>query len=229
MLLGNDERNLADFPNANTWEDVVSRLLDMDGSSQANTMLERIARVKEGRSTNDTHSPASGLSSTSPAARGGGGAARGGGQVRGSTRGGDTPTELPDEVWKDKFEALKAQIKPTEIDLMGCTTYQQKLKRTLAIRDSRARENELKQMRGGLEGLDPTASKPATKSPSPANKQTAGGQTASPSRSQLSAAAEEEDARVCYNCNQKGHLSKNCPQPKRAGRRSPSPAAEPDA
>ena len=230
MLLGNDDRNLADFPNANTWEDVVSRLLDMDGSSQANTLLERIARVKEGRSSeaDKIHSPASSLSSTSPASRGGG-AARGGGQaggqVRGGVRGGDPATnDLPDEAWKDKYEALRAQFKPTEVDLMGCTTYQQKIKRIMAIRDSRARENELKSMRGGMEGAEATASKP--KQPTPSKTQASGGQAATPSRSQLSAAAEDEDTRACYNCGQKGHLSKNCPQPRRAVRRSPSPAAD---
>ena len=70
-----------------------------------------------------------------------------------------------------------------------------------------------------------TASK-SKQQPTPSKAQASGGQAATPSRSQLSAAAEAEDTRACYNCGQKGHLSKNCPQPKRAGRRSPSPAAD---
>ena len=45
MLLGTNDRNLADFPSATSWEQVVGLVLDMDGTAQAHTLLQRIAEA----------------------------------------------------------------------------------------------------------------------------------------------------------------------------------------
>ena len=216
MLLGSDERNIADFPSTNTWEEVVSRLLDLEGSSQAHTILTRVSKARKGDSTTAGDSEES--PSSSITARGRGGSARGGQATSSSDKNSPKEASVPDESWQEKFEELKAKYKPTDVELLGCTTYNQKVKRILQIRDTRAREDEMKALRTAITSEPTPRQKPGN---SPAQ---AGATSASPpSKSQLS-----QDAPKCYNCGLVGHIAKDCSEPRKQ-RRGDSPARHDDA
>jgi len=226
MLLGSDERNLADFASARTWEEAVDRVLELEGSAQAHTMMSRIIEVGQQGWTEVRSRGVGG------AARGG--SAGGGGAARPSSSrpvaiGGpenkmlDTsptarhaPTsQVSDTAWKQQFDALQAQFQPTAHDLLGCSTYQQKCKRILQIRDTRAREKEMQALRATLGGSEPV---------SEADKSKSGGSSANstPSRSQLGGNDGGGQGVKCYNCNGFGHIKKDCPEPPRDKGRSRS-------
>jgi hypothetical protein len=231
MLLGDNERNLADFPSAQSWEQVVGLVLDMDGTAQAHTLLQRIAEAGKLRAAvtperGERSSAGGGAVRGAHTPRGGGrGGHVQGGEARphatggGAAAGGGSPAaEVNDDAWKTQFEQLRAQYKPTEVDLGGCTTYQQRVKRILQIRDTRAREAEMKGMRATLQG--------STEPPKPKvySKPSTGGGAAA-SRSQL-ADDEEDQGPTCYNCGERGHIKKDCKAPAKqpsGRRRSPSP------
>ena len=230
MLLGSDERNLADFASARTWEEAVDRVLELEGSAQAHTMMTRIIEVGQ-------------QGWTEVRSRGGGGAARGGAAGGGAAGGGGTsrpsstrptagggaeskvsettaafkspPTSpVSDAAWKQQFDILQAQFQPTAHDLLGCTTYQQKCKRIFQIRDTRAREKEMQALRATLGGSsEPEAERP---------KSGVSSASSTPSRSQLGGNDGGGQGVKCYNCNGFGHIKKDCPEPLREKGRSRS-------
>jgi hypothetical protein len=201
MLLGPDERNLADFPMARTWEDVISALLELDGTSEANTLVQKIRQasksdkpVKEEDSHRDSHKE--------ERKEGGGGAARPRPQSQKPDK--TASSEENDELWAPQLDKLVAEFKPTAQQLHGCTSNHQKVLRILQIRDTRKREVELKEMRaaGGA------AAAPAQAS----SKSVPKSQTQS--RSQL---GEEP---TCFYCKEKGHYKRDCPKRGKGGESS---------
>jgi len=225
MLLGSDERNLADFASARTWEEAVDRVLELEGSAQAHTMMTRIIEVGQ-QGWTEVRSRGVGGAARGGSA-GGGGASGNGGMARSSASrpaagGGpenkmsetspptrQAPTsQVSDAAWKQQFETLQAQFQPTAHDLLGCSTYQQKCKRIFQIRDTRAREKEMQALRATLGGSEAV---------SEADKSKSGGSSASstPSRSQLGGTDGGGQGVKCYNCNGFGHIKKDCPEPPR--------------
>jgi hypothetical protein len=193
MLLGPDERNLADFPLAQTWEHVISCLLDLDGTSEANTLVQKIRQVGK----NDK--PGKDEDSSAREERSGGAVARH--RPKQAPTSSEEPSAEEDSVWKPQFDKLMAEFKLTQQQLNGCVTYHQKVLRIMQIRDTKKREQELKDMRASASAnSDGATEPPATKSVS------------TKSRSQVS-----DDGPVCFFCKQKGHYKRDCPKREKTG------------
>jgi hypothetical protein len=193
MLLGPDERNLADFPLAQTWEHVISCLLDLEGTSEANTLVQKIRQVGKNDKPNKEEDP------SAREERSGGAVSRH--RPRQAPTSSEEPSTEEDSVWKPQFEKLMAEFKPTQQQLQGCVTYHQKVLRILQIRDTKKREQELKEMRTSVSAnADGATETPLTKSVS------------TKSRSQVS-----EEGPVCFFCKQKGHYKRDCPKREKTG------------
>lgn len=190
MLLGPEERNLADFPSANTWEQVLSELLELDGTSQADTLLRKIQlnASRTDTANNEAPDPKTKLSSQAMA---------GVVAVRPKHRQSGPSEDRDDSAWQQQFEKLSAEFHPTASDLQDCNTFQQKVKRILTIRDTRKRENEMKAMRAAL----------------PPSVGTTFSTTASTSVSKSQLA---DDVPTCFYCKEKGHYKRDCPKRKPA-------------
>jgi hypothetical protein len=196
MLLGPDERNLADFPIASTWEEVISALLELDGTSEANTLVHKIRQVGK------SDKPLKEEEVQKEERKEGGGAVR----SRPKQPQQITSSEENDELWTPQLEKLVAEFKPTQQQLQGCTSNHQKVLRILQIRDTRKREVELKEMRaantGGAAVSPASASSKLVSKPQPQ------------SRSQL---GEEP---TCFYCKEKGHYKRDCPKRGKGGESS---------
>jgi hypothetical protein len=193
MLLGPDERNLADFPRAETWEEVISALLDLDGTSEANTLVHKIRQVgkSEGKPHKEEEAPRED---------------RGGGARQRQKPASSSEVNDDDASWKPQLEKLMTEFKPTPQQLHGCSTNHQKVLRILQIRDTRKREQELKDMR---------ASSTDSSVQVPAAPQTTLTKPQPQSRSQLS-----DDGPTCYYCKEKGHYKRDCPKRDKSGESS---------
>ena len=196
MLLGTEERHLADFPSARTWEDVLTTLLDMEGSSQADTLLRSIQAHRPNADPTDKVVPTPTETKTKTVVQGGGFAqvGGGGGAARPPRKTASlNDDQIDDSAWEAQFHKLSDEFHPTATELQDCNTYQQKVKRILTIRDTRRRESEMKDMRAALpKSATATSAPPST----------------SVSRSQLA-----EDP-VCFFCKEKGHYKRDCPKRK---------------
>jgi len=189
MLLGPEERNLADFPSATTWEEVLSELLELDGTSQADTLLRKIQAHSKTETVDREVQDAKPRQNSQGSS--------GGAAVRPKQKSAGPAEEHDDSAWQQQFEKLAAEFKPTAADMQDCNTYQQKVKRILTIRDTRKRESEMKEMRAALPPS--TSTKPVS--------------SMSVSRSQLA-----EDTPTCFHCKEKGHYKRDCPKRKAAHR-----------
>jgi hypothetical protein len=189
MLLGPDERNLADFPLAQTWEQVISCLLNLEGTSEANTLVQKIRQM--GKQSHKEEEP------SSKEERTGGAIARNRPrQPQGASS--EEPPAGDDSIWKAQLDKLLDEFKPSQQQLNGCLTNHQKVLRILQIRDTKRREQELKDMRA-------SASAKAEGTAASVPKSVAS--VSSKSRSQLS-----EDGPVCFYCKEKGHYKRDCPK-----------------
>jgi hypothetical protein len=125
MVLGNDDRNLADFTHCETWDEAAAAMLDMEGTGHGVTFLKKVTKGK---------SPARQVEEPS--------------QPRHDKFKQATKAEETD--WDRKFAELSKTIEANETEMRGHTkTARDKVKRLLQLRDSRNREAELLHMEKG--------------------------------------------------------------------------------
>jgi hypothetical protein len=123
MVLGNDERHLADFLQCITWDEAAGAMMDMEGTAQGVTFMKKVLRKgKDGQPAASTQ-------------------AQGGRDKKPSSDGTD---------WEKMFRELSQEIEANETEMRGHTqTYKDRVKRLLSLRDSRAREAFLTSLEKG--------------------------------------------------------------------------------
>jgi hypothetical protein len=120
MVLGPEEQNFADFSQCSTWEDAVSTMLDMDGTSEGVTLLGMAQKVKP--------------QSTSTTAK-----SKHHTKAQHSDSSDDDDKDKSNFNWKRKWKELSEQIEHTDADLKGHDTWRAKVGRLLQLRDDRKR------------------------------------------------------------------------------------------
>lgn len=159
----------------------MSALLDLDGTSEANTLVQKIRQVDK---PDKPH-----VEAPKEERKEGGGAVRA--RPNKAQQPASAESDGDDASWAPQLEKLMAEFKPTQQQLHGCTTKHQKVLRILQIRDTRKRELELKEMRGANSG---------GAAPAPAPSKSI---WRAPSRSQFG------DEPTCFYCKEKGHYKRD--------------------
>lgn len=132
MVLGNDERHLADFLHCDSWDEAAQTMMDLEGSGQGVTFLKKVQKkaVKSHDET-DKDKP------EKPRAE----------------RDKDKDSRKTDKDqtdWEKAYKDLSATIEHNETEMRGHTqSYKDRVKRLLALRDARAREVLLISMEKG--------------------------------------------------------------------------------
>jgi hypothetical protein len=232
MILGKDDRHLADFAHCYTWVEAAQAMFDLEGTGQGVNFLRQALQ---------DHAP----SSDAPRAGGGpagrtdrpnerGPSERHGGRTNDHDDRGDARQD-----WSAILRRLSAEIAHTPRDLEGHTSDKDKVKRLMSLRDARKREKELQALesarappqrdhsrearsRGhsrdpgqGRRGESPPKNKDdqkgSHKSSAPPQAQEAGGGSAARTQSQLGPSGETRGTK-CYNCHGFGHLARDCPK-----------------
>jgi hypothetical protein len=125
MVLGNDDRNLADFTHCATWDEAAGAMLDMEGTGHGVTFLKKVTKGKSpARQSEEFSQPRHDKSQSKQSAQ--------------------------ETDWDRKFAELSKTIEANETEMRGHTkTARDKVKRLLQLRDSRHREAELLHMEKG--------------------------------------------------------------------------------
>ena len=136
MLLGDAEKNLADFLHCNTWLEACQAMFDLEGSGQAATFLS----MARDHAQTLTKAEVKGGAEAKPAPRDK--------KISGDTEARDASNSASDP-WESQFLSLSRTIDHTEADLAGHDSFKQKCRRLLSLRDARDREAELQQLERG--------------------------------------------------------------------------------
>jgi hypothetical protein len=132
MVLGNDERHLADFLHCDSWDEAAQTMMDLEGSGQGVTFLKKVQK-KAAKSHDEPEKD----KSDKPRAE----------------RDKDKDSRKPDKDqtdWEKAYKELSATIEHNETEMRGHThSYKDRVKRLLALRDARAREALLISMEKG--------------------------------------------------------------------------------
>jgi hypothetical protein len=148
MILGREDRHLADFSHCFNWTEAAAAMFDLEGTGQGVNFMrqaleghsQELARDKSGGGEVQRHQDRSGGRSTErpterAADRSQDRQPQGGGQAK------DTPQD-----WSKILRRLSAEIDHSPSDLEGHHTDKDKAKRLLSIRDARRRQEELRDL-----------------------------------------------------------------------------------
>jgi hypothetical protein len=128
MVLGNDERHLADFLHCDTWDEAAQTMMDLDGSGQGVTFLKKVQKKAiKSHDEPDKEKP------DKPRADK------------------DKDSKKSDQTdWEKAYKDLSATVEHNETEMRGHThSFKDRVKRLLALRDARAREALLISMEKG--------------------------------------------------------------------------------
>jgi hypothetical protein len=142
MMLGKDDRNLADFSACATWEDAVSAILELEGKGQGVTLLKLAQRLDKSKPATASKAPSKEDKDKE--------------DDKGRSRKSDSKTESakvdedaePD--WEKTYHQLALQISHNQAEMKGHDSWRAKVKRLLHLRDSRHRDDQMREFaRGG--------------------------------------------------------------------------------
>jgi hypothetical protein len=131
MVLGQDDRHLADFLHCDTWDEAAGAMMDLEGTGQGVTFMKKIQK-KNGKAEDQTSSPS-----------------------QSQTRQ-DGKAKPGEKDWERIYNELSAKIEHNDTEMRGHThTFKDRAKRLLQLRDTRAREAELLRLERGVTGPGP--------------------------------------------------------------------------
>lgn len=229
MILGKEDRHLADFSHCYNWSEAASAMFDLEGTGQGvNFMRQALeghlpdsARDRAGGGDGQRQQDRSGnRSADRPTER-----AADRSQDR-QSQGGGQAKDAPQD-WTRILRRLSAEIDHSPSDLEGHHTDKEKAKRLLSLRDARRRQDELRDLERAASGKQDTRPRhpsrdsvaeprgPPSRDHSRDSARESGVSTSKtaqhPTQSQLGPATGETGPR-CYNCRGFGHLAKDCPK-----------------
>ncbi len=224
MILGKDDKHLADFSHCFTWMEAAQSMFDLEGTGQGVNFMRQALQ--------DHVQPSEGLkmSGNHPQRT----------EDRASDKSGGASD--PKQDWSSILRRLSAEIEHSPKDLEGHTSDREKAKRLLSLRDSRRRQQELKGLEHFAANESQSGAVVARQGPardhlltrrqgSPVRERqsnlghdqlrdTGNLRTLAPgggegsghrSQSQLGPSESRQGPR-CYNCHGYGHLAKDCPK-----------------
>jgi hypothetical protein len=241
MILGKDDRHLADFSHCYTWLEAAQTMFDLEGTGQGVNFMRQALQ-------DHVHPPefsrTSGGQAHRPDDRG---------SDRNRERSSDRQTGRQDRSehrnsasdtkdWSAILQRLASEIEHNSKDLEGHVSDKEKAKRLLSLRDSRKREQELLNLErsattGHPAGQSGSQRQGPSRDPSQTRRQgspagerqasrghgqiteghnlrapAAGGGNGGDQRSQSQLGPSEGRGPRCYNCQGYGHLAKECPK-----------------
>jgi hypothetical protein len=241
MILGKDDRHLADFSHCYNWLEAAQSMFDLEGTGQGVNFMRQALQ-------DHALPPDSGRASGGQAQRP---------DDRDSDRNRDRPSERQtgrhdrnehssrasdNKDWSGVLRRLSAEIEHNPKDLEGHASDKEKAKRLLSLRDSRKREQELHNLERAVTTSHSTGQSGSQRQgPSRDSSQTrrqgspvgerqssrghgqlnegvttrtpaAGGGCGGDQRSQSQLGPSESKGPRCYNCQGYGHLAKDCPK-----------------
>jgi hypothetical protein len=122
MVLGPDDRHLADFLHCDNWDEAAGAMMDLEGTGQGVTFMKKVHKrvVSTGKPEESASSPSQSLSRQ------------------------DTRTTKGDKDWERIYRELSSTIEHNDTEMKGHThTFRDRAKRLMQLRDNRAREAEL--------------------------------------------------------------------------------------
>ena len=235
MMLGRQSANMADYSTCDTWMECVQHMFDISSTDQSGYFVQRARAASQGdslRGHDEESDPDDWSKPKNKVKRG----------QQHDEKQWTTRADNPEEdirLYKAEFLKMRARVKHREEDLVECHTFWKRLKK-LRYLESISRDFS----GGGAAAVDKNDSRGSPHHSSSGNtrQQNEGGGRAQstpqnraaeearapPSRAQVSPSTEEIQTRalVCYNCNEGGHMARDCPKPQRERRgSSPRPGA----
>lgn len=131
MVLGNDERNLADFLHCDTWDEAAQAMMDLEGTGQGVTFMKKVQKKSP-------KNPEESDRSSAPS------------QQRRDQDHKPRKESADGTDWEKTYKELSATIEANETEMRGHThSYRERVKRLLSLRDARNREALLVSMEKG--------------------------------------------------------------------------------
>lgn len=136
MVLGQDDRHLADFLHCNTWDEAAGAMMDLEGTGQGVTFMKKVQKknpyAQHGKAEEQTSSP----SQSQPRH--------------------DGKAKPGEKEWERIYNELSTKIEHNDTEMKGHThTFKDRAKRLLQLRDTRAREAELLRIERSITGPGP--------------------------------------------------------------------------
>jgi hypothetical protein len=240
MILGKDDRHLADFSHCYNWMEAAQSMFDLEGTGQGVNFMRQALQ-------DHPHPPdplrATGGQSQRPDERSGDKnrdrpSDRQTGRHDRSEQGGASETK----DWASILQHLSAQVEHHPRDLEGHVSDKEKAKRLLSLRDARKREQELNDLersltsgrsagQHGIQRQGPSRDHSQTrrqgspvgerqthrnheqpKETTSSRAQSSGGGNSGEQQSQSQLGPSDSRGPRCYNCQGYGHLAKACPK-----------------